>query len=264
MGLLKEISCSECGEKTNIAMRMKLMDGNYLCHKCKKIIPGYIIKYATKNYTLEDYKFVKEWVVESVKKYGSAYSETHSYGFIDMDSNKGLFRIVDGIWNNKSTPILEFSNVADFDFSFRAKEYKDGILGGKVKGEAMFFVTMKEPQFYYEAIIDSNATAEAKKGFFGKKVTFEHPKRMQEFEQAFICAYLENSSNAVSSERDMLEQSMSLFMIDDISAIDIRGLEEVKSKLLASFQEKEKEKNIEKNIEKINKAFDVLKDKVAK
>lgn len=260
MGLFKEINCAECGEKTKLVMRMKLIDGNYICSKCKKAIPRFIEKYASENYTIEDYRHVKEWAPASVEKYGSTFSVTDRYVDVEIDANNGLFKIDSSVFGGKSAPILKFEDVVDFDFGFNAKEYKEGMLGGKVKGESLFCVTMREPRFYYETVLDASASASAKKSFFGNKVTYEHPKKLQDFEYAFICAYLAFAPENQTSGRDAVEQAMSLFMIDDIGAIDSRGLEEVKNKLLSSFQGS----GNEKHIEKINKAYDVLKDKVAK
>ena len=261
MGLFKEINCAECGEKTNVVMRMKLVDGNYICSKCKKAIPKFVEKYAAENYTLEDYKHVKEWAPASIEKYGAEFKMTEMYGEVEIDRDHGLFKINQSLFGGKNTPILKFEDVVDFDFGFNAKEYKEGMLGGKVTGESLFCVTMREPRFYYETVLDSAASAKAKKSFFGNKVTFEHPKRLQDFEFAFITALIAFAPEEdTSSGRDALAQAMSLFMIDDIGAIDARGLEEVKNNLLSSFQGSSNEKHIER----INKAYDILKDKVAK
>lgn len=261
MGLFKEINCADCGEKTNLISRMKLADGNYICSKCKKAIPQFIEKYATENYSFSDYKHVKEWAPASVEKYGACFKTTDLYGPIDIDKEHGLFKIDQSIFGGKRAPVLKFEDVVDFDFEFNAKEYKEGMLGGKVTGEALFSIAMREPVFRYKAVIDNAATTYAKKSFFGNKVTYDHPKRLQDFEYEFVTAVIKfASAGTTSGGRNELEQAMSLFMIDDLGAIDLKGLEEIKNNLLSSFMDSSNGNHIDR----INRAYDILKEKVAK
>jgi len=158
------------------------------------------------------------------------------------------------------TNVLRFDDIIDFDFSFDPKEFKEGILTDKVSGDARFCILMQNPRFYYEIVLEKDVKAKAKKSLFGRKVTYEHPKKMLEFEKVFIETYIANLPDIDNTAVEDIKKAMTLFMIDDLGVIDINGLIETRDSLLASFQNG----NCQKQINKINSAFDLLKDKVGK
>ena len=199
-------------------MRMKLVDGTYVCNKCKKELPSFIHEFAEKNYTFENFKYAKEWASNSIEQYGSVYNETDRYGFVGMDRNNGLFILDTNLF--KKSPILKFSEIVDFDFAFNPEEFKEGVFSDKVTGNTYFCIKMGNPVFYYEATLECGAKGKATKSFFGNKITYEHPERMQEFEKLFIETYIANLPEDDSAQVDDIKKAMTLFMIDELDATD--------------------------------------------
>jgi hypothetical protein len=241
MGLFKKINCAECGVKTNIAMMTKLADGDYICSKCKKKLPGFLVEYAEKNYSIDDYKYAVEWKKESFAQYSGIFKSTTSYGGVSIDAEHGLFSI-----NYDVSIPLKFDEI--IDFAFKAKE---GILGDKVTGNIFF---------YYETILEIGAKAKAKKSFFGTKVTYDHPERLKEFEMKFIAAYIVSASEYNLIDVNDLKQSMTLFMIDDLRSVDVTELTATRDALLNSFQGKANDGQIAI----INDAYELLRNQVGR
>lgn len=256
MGLFKEIYCEECGAKTAMLMRTKLVDESYVCNKCKKDIPSYMHSFIDENYSYEDFKYARQWSADSVAEYKSIYTETDRYGFVGMDRNNGLF-VLDYNILGKS-PYLRFSDVIDFDFAFNPEEFKEGVFSDKVEGNTYFCIKMANPRFYHEGVLEYGAKGKATKSFFGNKVTYEHPKKMVEFERKFIEACIAFMPEDAITQVEDIKTAMSLFMIDDLDATDLNGLTQTRDALLSSFQNG----NNEKQIDKINSAYDLLKDRV--
>lgn len=258
MGIFKDVYCAECGTKTSMLSRTKLVDDSYICSKCKNELPNFMRNYVDEHYTIADYRKAKQWKQDAITQYSEIYVQTEAYGDVGVDSNHGLFCL--GHFTKGVTPLLRFEDVLDFDFAFNPQEYKEGILGNKVTGDTHFCVTMKKPEFYYETTLERGAKAKAKKSFFGNKVTYEHPKRLNEFETVFIEAYIANMPENAGGAVDEVKQAMTLFMIDDFGATDVAGLTATRDALLQSFQAG----NNERQIAKINSAYELLRDKVGR
>ncbi len=179
MGLFKDVFCTECGEKTKMLTRTHLRDDSYLCSKCAAIVPSYMKKTFEGKYTIEEYREFKEYAKSSEEEYGEIFHETHSFHGIHIDTENRLFYMED--YSALSRVYLNFYNVQQFDLTFRAEEYKDGLFGNKVKGTIFVELEMDMPYFYYEGVLASDVKAKAKKSAFGNKVTYDNPEGMDDF-----------------------------------------------------------------------------------
>ena len=268
MSLLKEINCANCGEKTTMLFRTKLKDKNYLCSKCMKKIPSYMKKTVKKEYSLEDYNDFKAYVEYSEQYLRPVFQETHEFHGIHIDTDNQIFYIGYGI--DKNTLFLNFSNLVDFDLVFKAEEFKEGIIGSKVKGDIVMGITMSNPYFNHEEILIYGAKAKAKKALFGASVRYENPKGMDFFIEAFACAweeavskenkeyytYDEASTSTVTTD---LQQAMALFMIDSLDDITLSNLKLHRNRLMQTFHPDTGSADDTKYAQKINTAYEVLK-----
>lgn len=114
---------------------------------------------------------------------------------------------------------------------------------------------------YYEKVLEVGAKAKAKRNFFDTKVTYEHPKKLVEFESEFIEAYIKFMPETENdSQQDELKLAMTLFMIDDLDGTDAAGLKNTRDLLLKSFQSS----TDSRQVQKINSAYQLLMDNMAK
>lgn len=272
MGLFKEIYCAECSKKTNILTRTKLCDGNYLCSDCTLIIPSYMKKSAYKKYALDDYRNFKEYITYSNKHLRPVFHETHSFYKLHIDTENLIFYIGYGI--DEETIFFDFEDVTRFDMVFCAEDYKDGLLGSRVRGKIMVELGVSFPYFYYDDILVNNAKAKARKTFMGSKIEYGNPDGMDDFMFYFERAWREaleqaeedddDSSNYESSSISELQQAMSLFMIDNLDEITPEKLKALRNKLIKTFHPDIGTDEDNKHAQKINAAYEIIKDAINK
>lgn len=271
MALFKEIYCADCGAKTKMLFRTKLQDGQYLCSKCMKKVPYYMISTFDSSYTLEDYNAFKDYIDYSETNLRPVFNETHSFHDVHIDAENKIFYIGSyGI--SKETIFLRFANLADFDMLFQPEEFKEGIIGSKVTGDILLSVSMTQPYFQYETKMVLGAKAKAKKAFFGNKIKYENPRGMDEFIEAFATTWsaaIEEASQqyysytqsepVVNSTPSELQQAMALFMIDDLDDVTLSSLKLHRNRLMQTFHPDTGSADDTKYAQKINNAYEVLK-----
>lgn len=268
MSLFKEIYCAACGEKTTIFFRTKLKDKNYLCSKCMKKVPYYMKASVREEYSIEDYNDFISYFEYSNRELRSIFHETHNFHGIGMDAKNKLFYF--GHLVDKNTLFLSFYNLAEFDMVFKPEEFKEGIIGSKVKGDIIMEIAIKKPYFKHEETLVFGAKAKAKKALFGSTIRYDNPKGMDFFIDAFASAWQESIydmyeeyytyegslNNATSSE---LQQAMSLFMIDNLDNVTLSGLKLHRNRLMQTFHPDAGSDADTKYAQKINTAYEVLK-----
>lgn len=277
MGLFKDVYCAECGKKTGLLSRTKLVDGNYLCSECTKRIPVYMQDSFGQYYTLPDYRQFKDYIEYSDEALRPLFHQTHQFYDIHIDTENNLFYI--GGFLKNDTVILRFRHIEDFDLIFSVEDFKEGALGDKVTGKILFKIKMNEPLFFYETILMYGAKAKAKKTFFGSEIKYENPNGMDNFLLFFNSAYLadlEAYRDSLLEEYDdyddtfeepsdidvELYQAMSLFMIDDLSVVSLSELKEQRNRLIKTFHPDKAGNNDTKYTQKINSAYELLKEYV--
>lgn len=273
MGLLfKDIYCANCGNKTHLLTRTRLADDNYLCSDCTLLIPDYMLDSVRKSYSFQSYKNIKEYVVFSHKAMRPIFQETHSYYNIHIDVDHGLFYI--GRSLNDNTVFLRMRYIDDYALTFTAEELKEGTFGDKITGRILFRIQMGHPVFYYETILDNYSRVKAKKAFFGTEYRYENPKGMDEFILLFESAMvedlkiykesLEDEVYGIAEAEDTaeLQQAMSLFMIDDLSAVTLADLKAQRNRLIKTFHPDATNDSDTRYAQKINQAYEVLKQHV--
>ena len=263
MGLFKEIYCAECGLKTNVFTRTKLADGNYICSKCTKEIPSYILECVDGIYTLEDFRNLKRHIQKSKEEYEPIFQETHSYKDIHLDAFHGLFYFKEH-WTD-SIVYFPLSHIVEFDLSFSPNELKEGIIGDKVVGCVLLQLTVVNPLFHVEKIIDDHAKATARTSHFGRKVDYESPKKMRDFLFAFQAAY--DSFNEeydgtdiddAIEESESVKNALALFMFDRLDDVSLENLRDQRNKLIKAFHPDSSPDVDTKFAQKINEAYEVL------
>ncbi len=242
MGLFKDIYCAKCGKKTCLPTRTRLADDNYLCSDCTLLIPDYMLDSVRKSYSFQSYKNLKEYVDFSHKALRPIFQETHAYYNIHIDVDHSLFYIGKSI--NDNTVFLRMRYIDDYKLTFTAEEIKEGTFGDKITGKILFRLQMEHPVFYYEVVLDNYASVKAKKTFFGTEYRYENPKGMDEFMLFFEYAMLDDlrvykesleDEYEGAEETTELQQAMSLFMIDDLSAVTLADLKAQSNKLIKTF-----------------------------
>lgn len=268
MTFFKEIKCADCGEITKLLFRTKLKDKNYICSKCAKKIPSYVKKTFKKDYTLEEYNDFKSYIEYSNTYLKPKFRETHEFHGISIDIRNKLFHLGYGI--NDKTLFFNLRNVAEFDLIFQAEEYREGIIGSKVKGNIVMWIVMKEPYLVHRETIAYGVKAKAKKALFSNTVNYENPKGMDFFIDAFATAWHDDLSEQneesytyeevnVESTPSELQQAMSLFMIDNLDEITLSSLKLHRNRLMQTFHPDLGNSDDTKYAQKINTAYEVLK-----
>ena len=267
MGIFKEINCAYCGEKTSTFTRLKLHNGNYLCLNCASKIPSFMKKTVKAHYNLVNYRNFLEYINYSNNELRPQCRETHHYYSIHIDTENRIFYL--GYDINEKTVFFNFHNIEDFDLIFKAEEFKEGMLGDKVKGELLLILKMNLPYFYHEEILDYSAKAKAKKKLLSNKVEYENPKGMDEFllffqtawkaslEEAYAQEQREStSSNATISGE--LQQAMALFMIDSMEELSVDKIRSQRNRLIKAFHPDKGSVEDTAYAQKINSAYEVL------
>ena len=267
MGLFKEIYCAKCRKKTNLLFRTKLTDGNYLCYDCTSMISDYMMDSVRNCYSLDEYQNLVEYIDYSNIALRPIFQETHAYYNIHIDTEHGLFYIGKSV--NDNTVFLRMHYIDDYKLTFTAEEIKEGTFGDKISGKVLFRIQMGHPIFYHETILDYNVKVKAKKAFFDTEYQYENPKGMDEFMMFFEAAIaadlevyrasLEDDYNGVE-ETTELRQAMSLFMIDDLSAVTLESLKAQRNRLIKTFHPDATSDSDTKYAQKINRAYEVLKE----
>lgn len=273
MGLFKDIYCAKCGKKTRLLTRTRLADDNYLCSDCTSMIPDYMLDSVRKSYSYQSYNSLLEYIDFSHKVLRPIFQTTHSYYNIHIDVDHGLFYI--GRSLNDSTVLLRMRYIDDYALTFTAEELKEGTFGDKVTGRILFRLQMGHPVFYYETILDNYTSVKAKKAFFGTEYRYENPKGMDDFLLLFEAAMVEDLKSYKESLEDEvygdaeleetteLQQAMSLFMIDDLSAVTLADLKAQRNRLIKTFHPDATSDGDTKYAQKINQAYEVLKQYTA-
>lgn len=266
MGLFKDIYCADCGKKTNLILRTRLTDGNYLCSTCTARIPKFMLESFYEHYDLENYYSLKQYINYSDTSLRPMFKETNKFHDIHLDAHNRLFYL--GYDINEKTVFFHLYCIDDYDITFSAEEFKEGMLGDKVKGKVLFRITNDYPAFHYETVLDYGAQAKAKKVFFGTEVKYENPGGMDDFLLFFQTAYLEDlrilcdslSDDEDENETDnQLQCAMSLFMIDDLKDCTLEQLKAQRNRLIKTFHPDKSSDNDTKYAQKINAAYEVLK-----
>lgn len=265
MGLFTKVNCAECGNPAKAILRAKLQDGNYICPSCCRSIPYYAYQSYLEEYTLEMYRFFKEYKKYSDEELRPVFQETISYASLHLDENNGLFYI--GLAIDKKTVFLKLENLLAIDLVFKPKEVKSGITGQKVEGDVLIQLVMNEPYFKYEDKLIKDVKAKAKKELFGTKVVYDNPKGMDEFCDAFARAwepYINaRSSSAQQSQPSEFQQAMALFMLDSLEGVTIQDLKAHRNRMIKAFHpDKGGAADDTRYAQKINNAYEVLKNYV--
>ena len=268
MGFFKEIKCSVCGKKTNLLSRMKLKDGSYLCGDCVSKIPPHMRDSVRKNYDLEEYNALLDYIQYSNETLRPVFHGTHSYYSIHIDTENKLFYFGYGI--DANTVFFHFKNLEDFNLVFHAEEYKEGLLGDKVKGELLMTIKVQYPYFYYEEILDHSAKAKAKKKLLSSSVEYDNPTGMDEFLLYFTTAWrtsreeahAQSQYNECTSETAApgeLQQAMALFMLDSLESVTLDDIKVQRNRLIKAFHPDKGSAADTAYAQKINNAYEVLK-----
>lgn len=267
MGIFKEINCAHCGQKTGPFTRLKLHDGNHLCSYCASQIPSFMKKSAKDHYDLAAYRSFLEYIEYSNNELRPQFRETHYYYTIHIDTENKIFYL--GYDINDKTLFFNFRNIEDFDLIFKAEEFKEGMLGDKVKGELLLILKMNFPYFYHEEILDYSAKAKAKKKLLSNRVEYDNPKGMDEFllffqtawkaslEEAYAQEQYENDSKDVALSNE-LQQAMALFMIDRFEDLTLERIRAQRNRLIKAFHPDKGSAEDTAYAQKINGAYEVL------
>ena len=272
MGIFKEINCAFCGKKTGLLTRMKLQDGNYLCGDCVSKIPSYMKDSVKKYYDMEDYRAFLNYKDYSDRELRPRFHETHSYYTIHIDTENKIFYLDYDI--NEKTVFFNFYTIDDFDLVFKAEEFKEGMLGDKVKGEVLLVLKVNAPYFYHEEILDYSAKAKAKKKLLSNRVEYENPKGMDEFmmyfqrawqasrEEAYAQAEQANSTGETQIASE-LQQAMALFMIDRVEDLTLDRIRAQRNRLIKAFHPDKGSSDDTAYAQKINNAYEILQQYIA-
>lgn len=269
MGLFKDIYCSHCGTKTSLLTRMKLSNGEFLCSQCASKIPDYMKESVNSHYSLQEYQELLKYIGYSNCTLRPHFHETHSYYSIHIDTENKILYLGYGI--NDKTVFIHLENIDDFKLVFRAKEFKEGMLGDKVKGELLMTIKVRFPYFYHEEILDYSAKAPAKKKFLSSNVEYDNPHGMDEFLLYFHTAWqasLEEAAFARSEKTeysnyrtpsDELQQAMALFMLDSLTGVTLEDIKTHRNRLIKAFHPDLSSSADTAYAQKINNAYEVLK-----
>lgn len=273
MGLFKEIYCAKCGKKTNIFTRTKLADGNYLCAECMSVVPSFMRQSVSDRYSIDDYNDLLDYIAYSHKELRPQFRESHSYYSVRIDTESRIMYLGYGI--DDKTVFFHMHNVEDFELVFRGEEFKEGIVGGKVKGKILMTLKMGTPYFYHEEILDHSAKAKARKRMLSSEIEYENPNGMDEFMLHFLNAWrksIEEAENEYEDDSDgysapavadELQQAMALFMLDGLEGVTLNEIKSQRNRLLKTFHPDKGSADDAKFAQKINNAYDVLKQYLA-
>lgn len=272
--LFEDVYCADCGKKTKFLTRMTLADGSVLCSECQEKIPSYMMDSVRNNYGYDDYLELKKYLEYSKKELKPKFHETHKYYNIHIDTDHRLLYIDSFL--DTETVYFHLYNVEDLNFTFSAEEFKEGMINDKVTGKVLMSIRISTPACYYEKIVDKNARAKAKKEFFGTKIKYENPNGMDEFMLFFNNAHLADFEAEYDRVLDQeietgypdipieFQQAMSLFMIDDLSAITLSELKAQRNRLIKTFHPDQTTNTDTKYAQNINAAYETLKAYVSK
>ena len=263
MGLFKEIYCSDCGKKAGLLTRTKLRDGKYLCSDCTSNIPSYVMESVSGNYDFDDYIDLKGYIKYSNENLKPKFKETACYEKLHIDEDNLIFYISPGFLGE---PLyLEFANILSFDMDYQAETVKEGIIGDKVFGRVLVELDMAIPNFTYAKVLAKDVKAKAKTNFLGTKVTYEYPKKMEEFLIRFMTAWNEALEDVQeeytqdSVSMNELEKAKVLFMLDDTEDISLEDIKEQRNRLIKMFHPDAGNASDTKYAQKINAAYEIIK-----
>ena len=273
MGFLKEFNCAACGKKTNILIRKKLTDGNYICRECLKKLPYFLRDY---DFDLDTYEGFIMYINLQQNTYRRKFRETQSYISIHLDTEHSIFYLSDKVFGSgidDTTLFLKLEDVEEFELIFSPDTYKEGTFGDKLKGKVLLRLRMSNPEFYYETTISYSETAKIKKNILGSKITIIDPPALTEFLAYFNAAHdaaiaakeaaYENDYDEIWQENNgisELKQAMALFMLDSLENITIEELKNLRNRLIKTFHPDLGESTDTKYAQRINNAYETIKN----
>ena len=282
MALFKEENCAYCGKKLGMLSKHKLGDGTHICGKCYGRLP-YTFLSGLKEYDKDQFAMVMEYLDESKNHLANIFHETDSYLGIHIDTQHELFYL-DMV---SPTVYLKFEQISEYDLYFEADEAKEGIFSTKVIGKIYLKLKTNFPVSFIDTVLATNVKASARtdQGIFRKKVIYDNPKGMNEFNHHFIKTWetarekmyirltreLEEQQWAYEQEQEQsysepvsavpseLQQAMALFMIDDLSSVTLSDIKAQRNRLIKSFHPDLNSSDDTGYAQKINLAYEVLK-----
>ena len=272
MGVFRAPSkCQNCGVELK-GTEQKLFNESEpfcLCKNCANKIHPQLMEYAKKNWTYVDYTNYLEWD-ESTKEERARFKPDVTYGKdseLQVDTIRGLFSIYT---YTKEVLVFRFADLMKYDLNLMPEEYKEGVLGDKIKGKEYITVEFATPRVYLEEVIRSGAKVKVKnEGVIVPKYKFEFSKGFSEVVRAFtICAYIEAARRQGEYQRGgeyqkeavsvgEVEKALALFMFDSMEEVTKESLKKQRNALIKAFHPDNAEEN-EKYSQKINAAYDLL------
>ena len=223
---------------------------------------------VSKYYDFEDYEAFKRYIQYSNETLKPKFNETTSYEKLHIDENNKLFYISSGFFGE---PLyMEFINLSFFDMDYQAETVKEGLIGDKVVGRVIVDLRMAVPDYSYIKVLAKDVKAKAKTNFLGTKVTYEYPKKMEEFLIRFMTAWNEAleevQQDCTQNEVNMneLEKAKVLFMLDDIGDVSFEDIKEQRNRLIRMFHPDAGNDSDTKYAQKINKVYEILKNAIGK
>ena len=198
MGFLKNVRCSECGQKTQRSLYTKLADGSRLCPACMEMVPAYMKDSLGAVYDMEDFDDLMAYIDYSNRFLRPMFHETHSYYDLHLDAESGLFYIGGDI--DERTVFLCLRAVTEYQLGFSTKPRKKVDVNHCLPGCILFCLKMECPAFWYATTLDDHAKVKIKESSSASCVAYGNPNGMDEFLKNFDAAWQEarEENNATS------------------------------------------------------------------
>lgn len=145
-------------------------------------------------------------------------------------------------------------DIYNYGFHFEPKEYKEGVLNGKIEGDLQFVLKMKNPDVEYETVLQYGVKVRVKQKLFGENEIGDLPEKIITFERKFAECFDEFGPDEEIDLQMAVVEAVSLFMIDNMADVDMDQLNRTRESLLATFQDNPKQ------VEKIDTSYNVLKE----
>lgn len=271
----KDINCDNCGAKTNLFTRRKFVDEKAICGNCASIFPNWLDFKALEEWTYSEYESFRDYVKYSEENLRPKFNKTHEYEKVLLDYDNGIFCIVDNLFREvkKETIFFEVKNIIACDFDFNPKEFNEGIFSDSVEGKTAFGFSLLIPMISAEMIMESDAKGKAKKSLLGTRITYENPKKMAKFEEAFlesIYIHMQKKIDELEKEKKELDDlieldtALALFMFDSLEGIGLKELKAQRDRLIKAFHTDNDENVSPEFATKINLAYSILKKNLNK
>lgn len=252
--------CRDCGKALKGTKQIVFKAGGFcLCKNCASKIHPQIINYAKENWSYSDYTDYLTWE-ETTKEERAQFDPDVVYGNqLAIDTERNLFRFGS---NGDDNIVLRFADLTDYDLNFKPEEYKEGILGDKVKGNEYVSVELSCPRVCLESVIKYGVKLKVKqKGIISNKYTYNLSDGFADAIRAFsVCYYLQlkiDTYNQMCRDVDEVDKALALYMFDSMDEVTPSTLEEHKNLLMKAFDQNE-EKSNGLYLEKIDNAYNLL------